>query len=81
MNPMASLFEPAGGKVVGKTIFLGFYENETEWNREQVDRVQVRMSSRNLSHFSGDPCLVCDHVSCSVHVYSRNCWKNVPQFL
>lgn len=48
LNPISALFEPAGGKVVGKTIYIGFYENETEWNKEQVDRVQVRiMSSRS----------------------------------
>ena len=31
----------AGGHIIGKTIYLGFYANETVWDKEQIDRVQV----------------------------------------
>lgn len=31
----------AGGKILGKTIYLGFYANETEWDSEQVEKVKV----------------------------------------
>ena len=32
----------AAGKLIGETKYLGFYEKETQWDQEHVNRVKVR---------------------------------------
>lgn len=44
----ATHFLTTGGRLTGKTIYLGFYQNETLWDQEQMDRVQVGALSVKL---------------------------------
>ena len=31
----------SAGKIIGKTIYLGYFENSTRWDREYVNKVEV----------------------------------------
>ena len=39
-------FYKLGGRILGETKYLGFYQSETVWDQEHITRVRVGQQSR-----------------------------------